>query len=74
MQRLFTVVSIALVSGLALTGCPEKKAEKEEPATADTPAAADPDPAEEKADEKAEENAEDKAEDKEDPDKEEGGW
>jgi hypothetical protein len=70
MQRLFTVLSIALVSGLALTGCPEKKAEKEEPATPDTPAAADSDPAEEKSDEKAEE----KDEDKEEPAKEEGGW
>jgi hypothetical protein len=70
MQRLFTVLSIALVSGLALTGCPEKKAEKEEPATPDMPAAADSDPAEEKSDEKAEE----KPEDKEEPAKEEGGW
>jgi hypothetical protein len=66
MQRLFTVFSIAMVSGLALTGCPEKKAEKEEPATPDTPAAEAP--AEEK---KAEEKKEEK---KEEPAKEEGGW
>jgi hypothetical protein len=69
MQRLFTVLSIAVVSGLALTGCPEKKAEKEDPATPDTPAAADePAPADEK---KAEEKKEEK---KEEPAKEEGGW
>ena len=47
MQRLFTVLSIAIVSGLALTGCPEKKATKEEPATPDMPAAADQSGAEE---------------------------
>jgi len=68
MQRLFTVLSVAVVSGLALTGCPEKKAEKEEPATPDTPAAADQAPADEK---KAEEKKEDS---KEEPEKEEGGW
>jgi ribosomal protein L12E/L44/L45/RPP1/RPP2 len=70
MQRLFTVLSIAVVSGLALTGCPEKKAEKEDPATPDTPAAAD-EPAAPADEKKAEEKKEEK---KEEPAKEEGGW
>jgi hypothetical protein len=68
MQRLFTVLTIAVVSSLVLAGCPEKKAEKEEPATPDMPAAADQAPeGEKKADEKKEEP-------KEEPEKEEGGW
>ena len=67
MQRLFTVLALATVSGFMLTGCPEKKAQKEDPATAEVPAAADQSGAEEKkADEKKEEKADDK--------KEEGGW
>jgi hypothetical protein len=70
MQRSFTVLSLALVSSLVLTACPEKKAEKEEPAAApDMPAAADQSGAEEK---KAEEPK--KEETKEEPAKEEGGW
>jgi hypothetical protein len=68
MQRSFTVLSLTLISALALTGCPEKTAEKEAPATPDTPAA---EPAaageEKKADDKP-------AEKKEEPAKEEGGW
>jgi hypothetical protein len=67
MQRSFTVLSLAIVSGLVLAGCPDKSATKEEPATPDTPAAAEP-AEEKKADEKpAEKPAEPAA-------KEEGGW
>ena len=68
MQRLFTVLSVAVVSGFVLTGCPEKKAEKEEPATPDTPAAEAP-AEEKKADEKKDEKKDEPAKDKE-----EGGW
>ena len=68
MHRSFTVLSLALVSSLVLTACPEKKAEKEEPASPDMPAAADQSGAEEK---KAEEKKEEPK--KEEP-KEEGGW
>jgi hypothetical protein len=68
MQRSFTVLSLALVSSLVLSACPEKKAEKEEPASPDMPAAADQSGAEEK---KAEEKKEEPK--KEEP-KEEGGW
>jgi len=68
MHRSFTVLSLMMISGLALTGCPEKKAEKEEPATPDTPAA---EPAAAGEEKKAEEKAEEK---KEEPAKEEGGW
>ena len=72
MQRSFTVLSLAIVSGLVLAGCPDKSATKEEPATPDTPAAADPPADEKKADEKADEKPADK---KEEPaGKEEGGW
>ena len=68
MQRSFTVLSLAIVSGLVLAGCPDKSATKEEPATPDTPAAADQPAEEKKADEKpAEKPAEPAA-------KEEGGW
>ena len=68
MQRSFTVLSLAIVSGLVLAGCPDKSATKEEPATPDTPAAAEPPAEEKKADEKpAEKPAEPAA-------KEEGGW
>jgi hypothetical protein len=68
MQRFVTVLALAVLSGLALTGCPDKSATKEEPATPDTPAAADQAGAEEP---KAEEKKEEK---KEEPAKEEGGW
>jgi outer membrane murein-binding lipoprotein Lpp len=69
-MRLFTVLAIAIVSGLALTGCPEKKAEKEEPATPDVPAAADQSGTDEKkADEKKEEKKDEAADDKD-----KGGW
>ena len=69
MQRSFTFLALALVSSLVLTACPEKKAEKEEPATPDMPAAADQSGAEEK---KAEEKKEEPK--KDEPAKEEGGW
>jgi len=71
MQRFFPVLSVAIVSSLALTGCPEKKAEKEEPATPDMPSAADQSGAEEK---KADEKKEEKKEEPAAKDKEEGGW
>jgi hypothetical protein len=78
MQRTLTVLFAGLVSSLILTGCPEKKAEKEAPATADDPVAADQSGAAEdkKKEEKAEEKTEKKteaAEDKKD-EKDEGGW
>lgn len=76
MQRSFTVLGLVLVSGLALTGCPEKKAEKEEAASPDIPAAADQAGADDKQVEEAE-DAEEKAEEKADEkkeDAEEGGW
>jgi len=70
MQRSLTVLSLAILSAFALTGCPEKKAEKEEPATPDMPAAADQAGADEKkADEKKEEKKDEPAKEKE-----EGGW
>ena len=73
MQRISMVLAASVISALALTGCPEKKAEKEEPATPDIPAAENDQSgaAEEKADdEAAAEEAEEKKEEAED----EGGW
>jgi len=80
MQRTLTFLFVSLVSGLALTGCPEKKAEKEPPAAPDTDegAAAEEAKEEEAADEKKPEEkkpAEPKAEEKKAADKpDEGGW
>ena len=36
MQRTLTFLFVSFVSGFALTGCPEKKAEKEPPAAPDS--------------------------------------
>lgn len=71
MQRIVNVAFLGLVSGLVLTGCPEKGAEKEAPAaTPEEPGASDQAGAEdEKKDEKAE-----KDEEKKDEAAEEGGW
>jgi hypothetical protein len=81
MQRILTFLFVGLVSGVALTGCPEKKAEKEPPATpedtSEEKAAADePEPEAAAADQKKpeekkpEEKKPAKAEEKAD----EGGW
>jgi len=75
MQRIEKVVFLGLVSGLFLTGCPEKgtgndapAATPEEPATASDQAGAE----EEKKEEKTEKT--EKAEEKKDEPAEEGGW
>jgi hypothetical protein len=80
MQRTLTFLFVGLVSGFALTGCPEKKAEKEPPAAPEDideeKAAADEEPEAAAADEKKPEPAKPaekkpaKAEEKAD----EGGW
>jgi hypothetical protein len=80
MLRTFTVLTVGLLSAFVLTGCPEKKAEKEVPATADDPVAAAAE--DKKNEEKAEEKpaAEKPAEKKKEPaaeakdEKDEGGW
>ena len=80
MQRTLTFLFVSLVSGLALTGCPEKKAEKEPPVAPDSDeGAAVEDTKEEEAadDNKAEEKKpeEKKPEEKKAADKpDEGGW
>jgi len=80
MQRKFTFLFVSLVSGFALTGCPEKKAEKEPPAAPDSDEgqAAEDTKEEEAAEEKKpeEKKAEDKKpEEKKAADKpDEGGW
>lgn len=83
MQRTLTFVFVGLVSGLALTGCPEKKAEKEPPAAPEDNTeekAAAEDQEDESADQKKPE--EKKAEEKKPAEKkpaagekaDEGGW
>ena len=49
MQRTATVLLTSLLAGLLMTGCPEKKVEKEEPAARE-PSAVDKSGADEKAD------------------------
>lgn len=75
MQRTLSVVLFGLLSAAFLSGCPEKKAEKETP-TAEDPAAADQNgTAEDKDDEKADEKSADKKNDEGGEEKEdEGGW
>jgi hypothetical protein len=74
MQRTFSVVLFGLLSAAFLSGCPEKKAEKETP-TAEDPAAADQNgAAEDKKDEKAEEKADKKNDEGGEEKEEEGGW
>jgi hypothetical protein len=74
MQRTFSVVLFGLLSAAFLSGCPEKKAEKETP-TADDPAAADQNGvAEDKKDEKADEKADKKNDEGGEEKEEEGGW
>jgi hypothetical protein len=76
MLRTVTVLLAGLVSAFVLTGCPEKKAEKEAPASADDPIADQSGAAEDKKkDEKAEDKKaadEDKTDEKDE--KDEGGW
>lgn len=78
MQRTLAVLIPSLLAGLVLTGCPDKKAEKEAPATADEPAAAAADqsgvPDEKKAGDKPVEKAEPEKEEPEEEKDEEGGW
>ena len=72
MQRIVNVAFLGLVSGLFLSGCPEKGAEKEAPAATPEEPASPSDQAgaeEEKKEEKAE-----KAEEKKDEPADEGGW
>ncbi len=75
MHRTVTFLLVGLVSGFALTGCPDKKAEKEPPAVEDDPATAEDQGAD---DDQADEEAADQK--KPDPkkadsdDKDEGGW
>ncbi len=90
MQRTASVLLVTCFAGFVLTGCPEKKVEKEEPVA---PTAVDKSGAEEKNekadDEHAEEQADDRAEDPKDDkkpttkkksadkaaaDKDQGGW
>jgi len=74
MQRTFSVVLFGLLSAAFLSGCPEKKAEKETP-TAEDPAAADKNgAAEDKKDEKADEKGDKKNEEGGEEKEEEGGW
>jgi hypothetical protein len=74
MLRTVTVLFAGLVSAFVLTGCPEKKAEKEAPASADDPISDQSGAAEDKKkEEKGEEKKEAADEDKKD-EKEEGGW
>ena len=78
MQRTLSVVLFGLLSAAFLSGCPEKKAEKETP-TPEDPAAADQNgAAEDKKDEKADEKSADKKDKKNDEGgeekEEEGGW
>jgi hypothetical protein len=74
MQRTFSVVLFGLLSAAFLSGCPEKKAEKETP-TAEDPAAADQNgAAEDKKDEKADEKADKKNDEGGEEKEEEGGW
>jgi hypothetical protein len=76
MQRTLTFLIVGLVSAFVLTGCPDKKADKEPPATAEDTseekaAADEPEGEAAAADEKKpEEKKPAKAEDKAD----EGGW
>jgi hypothetical protein len=78
MQRTLTVLIVGLASALALTGCPEKKAEKEAPASADDPVNDQSGAAEDKKKEEKAEKADDKkkegADDDKDDKKDEGGW
>ena len=72
MQRTLTVLFVGLASAFVLSGCPEKKAEKEAPATADDPTAAAAE--DKKKDEKADEKPAEKKEAVGKDEKEEGGW
>lgn len=83
MQRILTFLFVGLVSGVALTGCPEKKAEKEPPATpediSEEKAAADEPESESEpeaaaADQKKPEKPEEKKPAKADEKVDEGGW
>ncbi len=66
MQRTATVLLTSLLAGLLMTGCPEKKVEKEEPAARE-PSAVDKSGADEKADdEHGEDQADDHGEDAKD--------
>jgi hypothetical protein len=75
MQRTLSVLCFGLLSAAFLSGCPEKKAEKETP-TAEDPAVADQaGAAEDKKDDKADEKSADKKNDEGGEEKEEeGGW
>ena len=73
MQRILTVLAVSVVSGLVLTGCPEKKAEKEAPATPDIPAA-DTDQSGADDDKEAEEAEKEEKDEKKPEAEDEGGW
>jgi len=78
MQRPLSVVFFGLLSAAFLSGCPEKKAEKETPVADDPAAAADQSGAiEDKKDEKADEKSakkKDKKSEEGEEEKDEGGW
>ena len=78
-MRILSVVLFGLLSAAFLSGCPEKKAEKETPTAEDPAAAADQNgAAEDKKDDKADEKSADKKDKKNDEGgeekDEEGGW
>lgn len=72
MQRIEKVVFLGLVSGLLLTGCPEKGTGNDAPAATPEEPAAPSDQA--GADEEKKVEKTDKAEEKKDEAAEEGGW
>jgi hypothetical protein len=84
MQRILTFLFVGLVSSVVLTGCPEKKAEKEPPATpedtseekaaADEPESEEPEAAAADQKKPEEKKPDEKKPAKADEKVDEGGW